>query len=94
MSEQPRFEQTDHCSCPKPHGAWGDHGWHLRPMDRSDIASRFGSPYLTSDQLLRAVEAACRSYLGMPIVYERCPAYEAAVQRQRAKVQSERRSFT
>ena len=54
----------DHCSCSKPDGHWGNHGWHWRRIVEIDVPESLPPEH----------------YVGAAVAYERCPHFEAVVE--------------
>lgn len=80
----------DTCGCQKGPGCYGRDGWHLRPYSEVDVVFEIEQaiaklPRGLNDAERRNVEESTRTfftrYIGTPVVYERCPAYMAAVLR-------------
>jgi hypothetical protein len=78
----------DTCACHKGPVGYGREGWHLRRFGERDVEREIDRalaalPVGSSDEDRAAVERTtrewCAHYAGLPVAYERCPAYESAV---------------
>jgi hypothetical protein len=83
--------EESRCRCAVPTGCWGNHGWHFYRYDQqrlaADAAQRMreeglvGSP--AEAQHRQRLSDQLRTYLGVAVAYAPCPAYRAAISRQR-----------